>query len=249
MKSSERIPPGTSTHLNVPDDNLSYDDNLNTGEEETDMTASPAAPRSRVDRRKQRTRQALVDAAQQLLADGRTNVSIQEITDAADVGFGTFYNHFESKEELFEVALAHTLQSYVDLRDTVVAGIEDPAEIFTVSFRMTGRLQKEHPELVRVLLNTGPRALVHDAGLAPRARRDIAAAKEAGRFDVGDVDLAFMAAGGAMLGLLQLLESDPEADVAAMTDEMTYSVLRMFGMNKRDATRLCRRPLPPAPEL
>jgi AcrR family transcriptional regulator len=213
------------------------------------MAVEVTEPRSRLDRRKQRTRRALVDAAQQLLAEGRTNVSIQELTEAADVGFGSFYNHFQSKEQLFEVALTRALQSYVELRDAVVAGLDDPAEIFAVSFRMTGRLQREHPDLVRVLLNTGPRALVHEAGLAPRARNDIAAAQAAGRFDLTDVDLAFMAAGGAMLGLLQLLESQPEADAGRMADEMTCAVLRMFGMTKRDATRLCNRPLPPQPEL
>jgi hypothetical protein len=30
--------------------------------------------------------------------------SIQEITDAAAIGFGSFYNHFESKEQLFQTA-------------------------------------------------------------------------------------------------------------------------------------------------
>ena len=29
-----------------------------------------------------------------------------EITQAADVGMGSFYNHFESKDELFEAAVA-----------------------------------------------------------------------------------------------------------------------------------------------
>ena len=130
-----------------------------------------------------------------------------------------------------------------------MAGYDDPAEIFTVSFRMTGRLHQQHPELVRVLLNTGPKILVHDVGLAPRARQDISAAKDAGRFDLENVDLALMAAGGAMLGLLQLLESQPDADAAALTDQMTFSVLRMFGMTKRQATALCSRPLPPQPEL
>ena len=97
-----------------------------------------------------------------------------------------------------------------------------------------------------MLLNTGPRVLVHDAGLAPRARRDIAAAKEAGRFDVDNVDLALMAAGGAMLGLLQLLESQPDADAAALTDQMTFSVLRMFGMTKREASQALQPPAAPS---
>ena len=53
---------------------------------------------NRLDRRKARTRAALIRAAQTLIAEGRTNVPILEITQAADVGMGSFYNHFESKD-------------------------------------------------------------------------------------------------------------------------------------------------------
>ena len=50
-------------------------------------TETPAA--NRLDRRKARTRAALVAAARELLASrDPAEVSIQEITDAADVGFG-----------------------------------------------------------------------------------------------------------------------------------------------------------------
>ena len=62
------------------------------------QAALAATPGTRLDRRKARTRQALVDAAVQLIAEGRgERASIQEITDAADIGFGSFYNHFDSK--------------------------------------------------------------------------------------------------------------------------------------------------------
>ena len=75
------------------------------------MTSAADVP-TRVDRRKERTRNALLGAARQFLSEGRTNVSIQEITDAADVGFGSFYNHFESKDALFEAAVGSTLHAY-----------------------------------------------------------------------------------------------------------------------------------------
>ena len=72
--------------------------------------AAPAAgaPRaSRLDRRKARTRQALIDAALRLIGEGRGDrASIQEITEAADIGAGSFYNHFDSKEQLFATASA-----------------------------------------------------------------------------------------------------------------------------------------------
>lgn len=47
-----------------------------------------------------------------------------------------------------------------------------------------------------------------------------------------DPDLAIMAAGGMLLGLLQMLDASPDADAAALADQMTYQALRMFGMNK-----------------
>jgi AcrR family transcriptional regulator len=79
---------------------------------ETNMSADAAAAPRRLDRRKARTRAALVGAAQRFLADGKTNVSIQEITDAADVGFGSFYNHFSTKDELFADAVSATLDTW-----------------------------------------------------------------------------------------------------------------------------------------
>ncbi len=208
-----------------------------------------SVPRNRVDRRRERTRNALLGAARKFLSEGRTAVSIQEITDAADVGFGSFYNHFESKDQLFDAAVRSALQVYSEMRDAIVALYDDPAEVFAVSFRMTGRLQRQVPEMVRVILNSGMSVLLREEGLAPRARHDIIAAQEAGRFDPMDPDMAVMAAGGALLGLLQLLDAQPGADVETRTDDMAFHVLRMFGMNKRSAHKLATSPLPPQPQL
>jgi len=215
----------------------------------TTDSVGPLPGPTRVDRRKERTRNALIAAATGFLAEGRPSVSIQEITDRADVGFGSFYNHFESKEALFEAAVIAVLDAYAEMRDEVVASIEDPAEVFAVSFRMTGRLQRQVPEMVKVLLNEGVRILSRDEGLAPRARRDIEAGVAAGRFDIENPQLGLMAAGGALLGLMQLLDSDPEADAGVLADLMTARVLRALGMSKEDADELCARPMPDQPEI
>ncbi|WP_433561611.1 TetR/AcrR family transcriptional regulator [Nocardia sp. CA-151230] len=212
------------------------------------MAAEPVT-RNRIDRRRERTRNALLGAARKFLSEGRSAVSIQEITDAADVGFGSFYNHFDSKEQLFDEAVRSALQVYAELRDGIVELYDDPAEVFAVSFRMTGRLQRQMPEMVKVILHSGMSILLREEGLAPRARRDILAAQEAGRFEPMDADMAIMAAGGALLGLLQLLDAQPDADADARTDEMAFHVLRMFGMNKRAAQKLTSSPLPQLPQL
>jgi AcrR family transcriptional regulator len=111
---------------------------------------------TRLDRRKARTRRALIDAAVGLIAEGRgERASIQEITETADIGFGSFYNHFESKEQLFRTAAEEVLERWVQMIDRACAGIADPAEVFAVSLRVSGRLAWTHPDLARFLSGAG----------------------------------------------------------------------------------------------
>ncbi|GGU48273.1 TetR/AcrR family transcriptional regulator [Lentzea flava] len=198
----------------------------------------------RLTRRKARTRAALLQAAQTFIAAGNTNVPILEITQAADVGMGSFYNHFESKEQLYQAAVEDALDRYGALLDELTAELDDPALAFAQSFRLSGRLHRLQPELSRVLLNNELSLATSERGLAPRARRDIEAAVEAGRFTVRDPELAMVTAAGAMLCLGRLLHDQPDRDAAAATDQVTEDLLRMFGLSADEARELCRRPLP-----
>jgi AcrR family transcriptional regulator len=208
------------------------------------MGTAPTQQGNRLDRRKARTRAALIRAAQTLIAEGRTHVPILEITQAADVGMGSFYNHFETKEQLFDAALESVLDSFGELLDVLTTGIEDPAEVFATSFRLTGRLHRREPELSRVLLNNALRLLGSDEGLAPRARRDIQAGVAAGRFKVDDVDLAVTMAAGALFCLGQLLHDQPDRDDAEASDRLAEDLLRVFGVPAKQAHRICTLPLP-----
>ena len=103
------------------------------------VPASEAPKTSRLDRRKAQTRQALIDAAVRLIAEGRGDrASIAEITEEADIGFGSFYNHFDSKEQLFQTASEEVLERWGQLIDRATAGITDPAELFAVGTRLPG---------------------------------------------------------------------------------------------------------------
>jgi AcrR family transcriptional regulator len=199
---------------------------------------------NRLQRRKERTRAALIGAAQRLIAEGKVNVPVLEITQAADVGMGSFYNHFDSKEQLFEAAVADVLDAHGALLDRLTDSIEDPAETFATSFRLTGRLFRQRPQESEILLANGSALLSSDRGLAPRARRDIQAAADAGRFLIDDADLALATAGGALLGLGALLREDRDRDDAHAADTVTENVLRLFGLGADEAHAICQRPLP-----
>ncbi|MGZ6777777.1 MAG: TetR/AcrR family transcriptional regulator [Mycobacterium sp.] len=199
---------------------------------------------NRLTRRKQRTRAALIKAAQAFIAAGKVNVPVLEITQAADVGMGSFYNHFESKEQLFDAAVAEVLDAHGALLDHLTASLEDPAETFACSFRLTGRLFRRRPQESQILLANGTALLSSQLGLAPRALRDIQAGVRAGRFTVEDPELALAVAGGALLGLGNLLRNQPDRDDAAAADAVTEDVLRLFGLSPDEARDVCRRPLP-----
>ena len=214
--------------------------------------AVPAAgaPRvSRLDRRKARTRQALIDAAVRLIAEGRGDrASIQEITEEADIGFGSFYNHFDSKEQLFQDASQDVLERWGQVIDRASAGITDPAELFAVGMRISGRLGWTHPDIAGFLTGTGLDVLDVPGGLAPRALRDIQAGHATGRFTVPDPEIALSAVAGGLLGLWRMCQRQPGRVGEATVDQLAEAGLRLLGVPAGEAARLAALPLPPPAE-
>jgi AcrR family transcriptional regulator len=204
-----------------------------------------ASRASRLDRRKARTRQALIDAAVRLIAEGREDrASIQEITDAADIGFGSFYNHFDTKDQLFQTASEEVLERWGQMIDRACAGMSDPAELSAVSLRISGRLGWTHPEIARFLTGAGLDVLDTPRGLAPRALRDIKAGQAAGRFTVANAEIALSAVAGGLLGLLGLRQWHPERIDKASVDQLAEASLRMLGVPASEAARIAALDLP-----
>ena len=213
------------------------------------MTDAESTTGNRLERRKMRTRAALIGAAQGFIAAGKLNAPVLEITQAADVGMGSFYNHFDSKDQLFEAAVNEILDELGAILDRLTVDGEDPAATFARSFRLVGRLFGQRPQMCRVLLNTGLTLIFADRGLAPRALRDIEVAADAGRFAVDDPALAMSLAGGALMGVAQLLQNHPERDSGEVADRATRDVLIMLGLAADEADEICTRPLPDLDEL
>ncbi|MFJ6695347.1 TetR/AcrR family transcriptional regulator [Streptomyces sp. NPDC091272] len=207
------------------------------------MPQAPSATPNRHERRRARSRQALVGAARAILAErGHTEVSIQEIADRADVGFGTFYNYFSTKSDLFDAAVTDALEEHGRLLDGVTAGLDDPAETLAVSLRLSIRLAPVHPELTRILCLRGLSQIHVPTGLGPRALRDLLEGRSRGRFHFENPQVALSAVGGALLGLLQLSTTcrlEPDAG-----DQLAELVLRMLRVPDTEAHEVAHRALP-----
>jgi AcrR family transcriptional regulator len=201
---------------------------------------------NRFERRRAQSRQALVGAARKILAEsGGASASIQEIAARADVGFGTFYNHFATKTELFDAAVTDALEEYGRLLDGVTQHIDDPAETISASVRLTLLLAGTHPEITQIIRLRGLLHVHADTGLGPRALRDLEVGRASGRFVVDDAMVALSAVGGAMIGLLQL---NTVAGVDAKAGErMAELILRLLGLPLDEAHEVATRPLPQLP--
>ena len=210
-----------------------------------ESAAPEALPPSRSDRRKARTRQKLIDAGEALLAAGTAaQASIQEITDAADVGFGSFYNHFESKGELFEAAVTDVLEELGQSFDQLTLDVDDPALAMAQSVRLTLRLCRSRPEISAVLVRHYMQIMDPDSGVARRLLRDIRAGMASARFLEEDPRLARAAVSGAVLATLQLALIDPELVDDAACDRLVEQLLRMLGLPFDQARELAHAPLP-----
>jgi AcrR family transcriptional regulator len=207
--------------------------------------STSALPRNRFERRRAETRQALVRAARQILAEtGDTSASIQAIAERADVGFGSFYNHFESKTELFDAAVKDALEELGQTFDEHLEGIDDPAELVAAGFRLSARMADSRPELMQVLRHRGLGHIHSDSGLAPRALRDLEVGVASGRFVIIDPVAALTAVGGSLLALLELRFARPELDGDEAASNLAEMLLRMLGVPPEDARDVARRPLP-----
>src|SRR5271166_1235012 len=98
------------------------------------MTTRPSTDRRA--RRREQTREKLLEAARALFArQGVDNTRINEITDEADVGFGSFYNHFDSKEAIVETVLADTISAQGAAVEAITSQLDDPAEVIAAAHR------------------------------------------------------------------------------------------------------------------
>ncbi|MEI5011648.1 TetR/AcrR family transcriptional regulator [Streptomyces sp. PmtA] len=203
--------------------------------------------RNRFERRRAETRQALVRAARQILAEsGHTSASIHAIAERADVGFGSFYNHFTGKRDLFDAAVADALEEYGQAVDERLHGVDDPAERVAGGIRLSARMAESYPEIMRILCHSQLGRMCAGRGLAPRAKRDVTQGIASGRFTVVDPVIALTALNGSLLALLELWFSQPEADSDEAAGVMAEMLLHMLGLSPDEARDLARRPLPAA---
>ena len=192
--------------------------------------------RDRHARRREQTRARLVEAARTLFArQGVDNTRINEITDEADVGFGSFYNHFDRKEAIVEAVLAETVAAQGEAIEAVTSQLEDPAEVIAAAHRHFVRRARSDPDWGWLLVRMDVSHNVMLAALGPFAQRDLRRGIKAGRLHVSHQQVAIVAAGGALLAVMRAVldgRAPRDADI-----HHAEGVLRLYRAHARGRGR------------
>ena len=206
--------------------------------------AEKAGHAGRHGRRRAATRAALIQAAQQLIAEGRTDASIAAITERADVGFGSFYNHFATKEQLFSEAFAEAMDGFSLSLDRLVRGVEDTARAVSIGFRIIGRVAEIAPGFASLVTQAGAATLQFNGSLRQASVRLIEKGIRAGRFSLPNADVAYSAIGGSLLGVVAYLLLEPGEDIDEQIDALAAGALRLLGLADGEAQQIAHEVLP-----
>jgi AcrR family transcriptional regulator len=107
----------------------------------------------RRERKAAATRVKLFRSALQLFAErGFPNVTVEDITEAADVGKGTFFNYFNSKDHVLSVIAEIQLGKVREAKEAAAAGKRSIRSVLHDLFLEVSEEPGRSPEMARALL-------------------------------------------------------------------------------------------------
>jgi AcrR family transcriptional regulator len=198
------------------------------------MTQPPRHPRA------ERTRAALIAAARRLYSEHPVDaVTVDDIVQAAEVGKGSFYNHFPDREALVRAISADGRARIERAVAHSNAGIEDPARRLVRAVCTYLRCALDDPEGAGVLvrIHSG-----HTSLTAPLNRglvADIASGLAAGRFQVATAESGVLyVLGVTQIALVRVVQEPTVSVAVSLAQQMCALILRGLGVPVAEADLL-----------
>jgi AcrR family transcriptional regulator len=196
-------------------------------------------------RRREETRGRLLEAARALTLERDVEaITIADITARADVGFGSFYNYFDSKEAILEATTELAAERLQAALEELLANEEDVAVRLAVAVRTIAKLTLDDPMWRWLFSHSSYGFLALRRATTTAFERDLVDGKRSGRFAFDHPVSALEFVFGGMLAVFAAAVAgrlDPRS-----VDHAVVLVLRSLGV--ADAAALVRRKLPAMPQ-
>jgi AcrR family transcriptional regulator len=194
--------------------------------------------RTRVGReRSARTETRILQAALRVFAEmGPDAPKVDDFVVAADISRGTFYNHFDSVDELLTATSEWTTRTLVETIDAALEGIEGPALRFGIGLRLFFERAQADPVWSRFV------ARVWKLGAMEGPARDLEEGLRLGVFRAPSAtaarDLLF---GGVREALLRMGSQRTSPDYGTQITELC---LQALGIDSRRIAAIMKHELP-----
>jgi AcrR family transcriptional regulator len=195
----------------------------------------PAAELSRTARRQAKTRADLISAARDIIAErGLDGLRVIDVTERADVAFGTFYNQFKTKDDIVEAVVAETIVGLAASIEESPA-FTDPAEALVASTRAIVRVAYDDPSLARLLVNLEQAEARFERTIRPQAGALLERGVAEGVFAIDDLETTLTMSIAAAFEVIRCILDGRLSDRADLT--CAEMLLRMAGVEPRRAAR------------
>jgi AcrR family transcriptional regulator len=192
--------------------------------------------------RQERTRGLLISTAQELLADHKLDLPISKICETAGVAVGSFYNYFESKEELFDRAAIQLLLDFHPKLQSIASRFEDPGQGIIASFRHMSHLATIDPRMARIIVHAGPGAFTDYSEYGAPVIEALRTSVESGNAKCDDVMGFLVALSGAYQNILAFSLQDPNYD-PIQADRGIAIFAKSLGYSDITVQKLCFGPI------
>jgi AcrR family transcriptional regulator len=201
------------------------------------------APLRRIDRRRARTRDALLRAGRALLARREVGgLSVDEIVAAADVAKGSFYNHFADKDVFAREIGAAVRQQAEEAVKRANDGIADPALRLAQALCVFVRFAIEHRDSAQVLWRLNSGATMADAPVNLRLREEVTLMAKVMPLIHLDAETGVLLVMGAIvIAMRHVLEERVVTPPATVATHMSAGMLRALGLSARGAQSLANK--------
>jgi AcrR family transcriptional regulator len=194
--------------------------------------AEPAASSAERNPRRDRTRLALIRAGQKLFSERPIDVvSIDDIVQAADVGRGSFYNHFTDKDEFEREIVAEARREMETAIGAATASEPDPALRTVLGFCVSIRFAHEHPDSARLVARQFIRGGTMNTELNAGLLGDVSAGILARRFSVPTAEIGLLTVLGlANAAMIRSMELPDLLAKITLAQQIGVAILRALGM-------------------
>ncbi len=190
---------------------------------------------SRAAQRQARTRADLIRAASEIIAErGLDGLRVGDITDRANVAFGTFYNQFKAKDDVVEAVVADAL---VELARSIEdsPAYADPAEAVVASTIAIVRIAYDDPVLARLLVNLEQAEARFARIIRPQAGAVLERGVASGAFAISDLETTLTM---SIAAAFEVIRGIVEGRLSEGADRTCAEVLlRIAGVDSVGASR------------